>query len=119
MAEAIATHQYGKHIDVESAGISPLGHVTEESLTVLEEIGISTRSLRSKGLEEIAFEDIQIVVNLCGHPLTRLLPRAFTGEIIERKVSDPYGRGLDVYRQTRDSIYTLVTEELRQRLGIL
>jgi protein-tyrosine-phosphatase len=118
MAEAIARHEYGSLMEVESAGISPLGHITEETLTVLEEIGVPTGSLRSKGFEEIALEDVQIVVNLCGHSLTRLLPPAFKGEIVERKVSDPYGRGLDVYRRARDAIHTVVTEELRRRLGI-
>ena len=117
MAEAMARHYWGDFPEVASAGISPIGYIAEGTQKVLEDIGISTRGLYSKGFEEIAFQEFQIVVNLSGYNLGGLLPSLFAGKVIDLNVSDPFGNSLDSYRHTRDTIKSLITEELPKWIG--
>jgi arsenate reductase len=53
MAEALARQFFPGPVKIGSAGIDPLGFVTEETIKVLEEAGVATEGLRSKGLSEI------------------------------------------------------------------
>jgi arsenate reductase len=116
MAEALARHFYGAVLDPVSAGISPLGFVARETIQVLAEVGADTRGLRSKGLEEIDFQDCRLIVNLTDYSLEALLPAAARGKVVNRQVADPYGGGLDLYRQSRDAIRALLVMELGQAL---
>jgi arsenate reductase len=112
MAEALARHFYGAQLSPCSAGISPLGHITRETLQVLAEIGVSGEGLRSKGLTEIDLAHCALVVNLLEYPLEGLRLRADGPPVIHRPVADPYGGGLEVYRETRDAIRELLSGEL-------
>ena len=53
MAEALARHRCGDRWEAASAGVNPLGFVAPETLAVLAEMGVNTRGLHSKGLNEI------------------------------------------------------------------
>jgi protein-tyrosine-phosphatase len=112
MAEALARHLWGDSIEVASAGINPLGHITGETLEVLSECGVSTAGLRSKGLSEISLDECRMVVNLTGYSLESRLPPGFSGQVLNRPVADPYGGSLALYRQTRDDLKRLISEEL-------
>jgi arsenate reductase len=114
MAEALARHLWGEAVVAASAGISPLGAIAPLTLKVLAEMGVSTAGLRSKGLEEIEFSEYHLAVNLTDYSLARLLPRAFSGRLLNRPIPDPYGGSLEDYRQTRDFLYSLILPELVQ-----
>jgi protein-tyrosine-phosphatase len=112
MAEALARHLFGEALEAASAGIHPLGLVAPETLQVLAEMGVDTRGLRSKGLEEIDFKECRLLVNLTAYsPGTGVA--AGPGRLIHRPMPDPYGGGLDLYRQSRDAILRLLLEELK------
>jgi arsenate reductase (thioredoxin) len=97
MAEAIARYHAPKLVEVESAGIAPLGRVAPEALAVLQEEGIRAEGHYSKSINEVLqFFEPQIVVNMSGHKLTGWFA---TSEILDWKVEDPYGSELDVYRR--------------------
>ena len=116
MAEALARHRCGEALAVASAGINPLGFVAEETLKVLGEMGVDTQGLRSKGLEEIDFRECRLLVNLANYSIKAILPGSFRGQLISRVVIDPYGGGLELYRQSRDAIHRWLAEELEGEL---
>jgi arsenate reductase len=113
MAEALARHYYGAEVEALSAGLSPLGWIAPETLTVLNELDIPTTGLRSKGLGEINLSGCQAVVNLTARDLARRLPPDFPGRLCQRPIIDPFGLSLDTYRQTRDAIIRLLAREIR------
>ena len=112
MAEALARHLYGEALAAASAGINPLGFVAPETLQVLGEMGVDTQGLRSKGLKEIDFRECRLLVNLTNYSLKAILPGSFRGQLINRVIMDPYGGGLELYRQSRDAIHRWLAEEL-------
>ncbi len=113
MAEALTRHHWGDKVRVLSSGLNPLGYIPQETLTVLEEAGVSTEGLRSKRMEELDLESVDLVVNLSGTSLEGRLPPKLKGKrVIDWYIRDPYGYSLDSFRQTRDAIEWLVTEKL-------
>lgn len=112
MAEALAKHHWANTLKVASAGLTALGYIPEETLRVLEEIGISTDGLYSKGLNEVELEKIDLVLDLAAYPLEDLIPPPFQGKLIHWYVRDPFQEDLDAFRQTRNAIEWLVTEKL-------
>jgi arsenate reductase len=118
MAEALTRHHWGNVVRACSAGTYPLGHITEHTLEVLKERRIPSAGLYSKGFSAIAFNEVQLVVSLTGELLDHLLPRSFSGEVIRWYVHDPYGEGLNVFRQTLDTIEHLVRKNLAEWLDL-
>jgi arsenate reductase len=114
MAEALARHRCGDRWAAASAGLNPLGFVAPKTLEVLAEIGVSTAGLRSKGLEEFDLAEYRLLVNLSGQSLRDRIPPACTNRLIRCPTLDPYGCGLEVYRQSRDAIQQVITRELCQ-----
>ena len=112
MAEALARQFFPDSVNIGSAGINPLGYVTEETLHVLAESGVVTEGLWSKGLTEIDCAAYSVLVNLTNYSLDTVLPRHCRGRIIHHPVIDPFGRSLEVYRQSREAIRRFLTEEL-------
>jgi len=117
MAEALARQFFPDPVRISSAGIHPLGHVALETFQVLEEAGIDTEGLWSKGLDEIDCALSSVLVNLTDYSLDAVLPRDCPGRIIHHPVIDPFGRSLEVYRQAREAIRRFITEELRPLLA--
>lgn len=111
MAEALARHLHGDVLEIFSAGITPLGYIVEETLQVLQEKGISTEGLYSKGLDEIDLQACQFIVNLSQYPVEWHLPAACQDRLIRRWVKDPFGLGIPAFRETRDLIEKLIAME--------
>jgi arsenate reductase len=112
MAEALAKHHWTNSLKVASAGLTALGYIPKETFRVLEEIGISTDGLYSKGLDEVELERVHLVLDLAAYPLENLIPPSFKGKLIHWYVRDPFQQNLDAFRQTRNAIEWLVTEKL-------
>jgi len=112
MGEALARHHWQDKLEVASAGLSALGYVPEETLSVLEERGVSTRGLYSKGLAEVELDSFDLILDLLEYPLERLMPPSFKGKVIHWHVKDPFAESLDGFRETMDTIEWLVTEQL-------
>jgi protein-tyrosine-phosphatase len=112
MAEALARHYFGDAIAAASAGLNPLGFIASETLVVLAEAGVDTTGLRSKGLEEFTLEHCRLLVNLSDYSLTSRIPPPLRDRVLHRPVLDPYGCGLEVYRQARQAIERLIIGEL-------
>jgi protein-tyrosine-phosphatase len=117
MAEVLAKHYWGDKYEVASAGISPLGRVSEGTIKVLEELEIPVEGFYSKGIQEVDPQKFHSIVNLSEYPLVALIPARYWPRIINWYVRDPYGQSLDSYRTCRDAIEWLITEKIPTWLG--
>ena len=106
MGEAIARKDAGDVIEPSSAGFYPLGMIPELTQTTLERNDYSASGLRSKGLQEIAAEEVDLVVNLSGYERAQAL-ESFT-QVENWEVSDPYGAD--------EATYQRILEEIRGRV---
>lgn len=113
MGEAIARKDAGDVIEPSSAGFYPLGMIPELTQTTLERNDYSASGLRSKGLQEIAAEEVDLVVNLSGYERAQAL-ESFT-QVENWEVSDPYGADEATYQRILEEIRGRV-ERLAERL---
>jgi arsenate reductase len=107
MAEALARQLAADVIEPQSAGISPLGHITAPTRKVLLERGAQPAGQYSKGLREADPDGAYLIVNMTGMPGHGLFPGA---DVVDWDVDDPYGEDLAMYRRVRDDIEGLVTD---------
>jgi protein-tyrosine-phosphatase len=112
MAEALARHFWGNGVEVGSAGLAPLGYIPSFTLEVLNEAGISTDGLYSKGLSEVPLSDIDYLVNLTEFKVDSLIPASFSGKLIYCPVRDPFGRDIESFREAREKLEWLVRQKL-------
>ena len=83
----------------QNAGTHPGSTVALNSLSVLEELGVSTQGLRPKSLDDIETEGWDMIISMgCGVECP-MLPIAE-----DWGLEDPVGLSIDVYRSTRDTI---------------
>lgn len=106
MAEALARHSATDVILAESAGISPLGRIADETQRVLSEKGIGVDGQSSKGLDAVSDFHPDIIVNMSGIPGKALFP---TGEVLDWPVQDPFYADMETHRSICDDIEARVT----------
>lgn len=100
MAEAIARHIGGDEVEVFSAGLHPMGRVSEGTLFALRTLGYPTEGLASKGLDAIDLDSIDIVVSLMGPEGLSILPKRHCCERVAWSIVDPYGEDEESYLAT-------------------
>lgn len=116
MAEAWARH-YGRGIvRAQSAGLAPLGYITQETERVMAERGISLDGQFSKGLDEVDLARVDVVVNLSGTALEGGLEK-FSGKYLDWPVADPFQEPMDFYRRVRDEIEQRVQKLIAEQGG--
>jgi len=64
MAEGLLRHDAGDRFEVESAGTKP-GHVRQEAIQVMRELGIDISSHRSKHVDKFAGQQFDTVLTVC------------------------------------------------------
>ena len=106
MGEAIARKDASDIIESSSAGLYPMGMIPEMTQTTLERNDYSAIGLRSKGLREIAAEEVDLVINLSGYERAQVLEKF--AQVENWEVSDPYGAD--------DATYQRILEEIRGRI---
>jgi len=124
MAEAILRHRAGDRLEAHSAGIDP-GVVRPEAITVLEEIGIPTAGLRSKGVDEyLGRVHISHIITVCADAdanCPRIWPMA--ARRLHWSVDDPAivegseEERLAAYRRARDELLDLIDRWLVETGG--
>ena len=103
MAEAWANKLGAGKVQAYSAGSNPLGVIAAGTCDVLAEKGISLEGQWSKGLEDVPVAEMDAVVGM-GCEVHCPVPAGFRGRVIEWNIPDPYGRGVEAFRQVRDLI---------------
>jgi arsenate reductase len=110
MAEALSRHHASDVIEPSSAGISPLGSITDATRQVLLERGILMPGQRSKGTTEADITAAQLIVNLTGIHGPALFRENIGTPVEDWEVTDPYGDDLGVYRLVCDEIEARVLD---------
>jgi arsenate reductase len=111
MAESIARVLGGPKVEVRSAGISPLGWVSEQTIDTLHALGYPVEGLSSKGLDSVDFEDVDIVLSLLGNRGLDYLPRGTGARREAWDITDPFGED--------DAVYLEVARDLERRIRAL
>ncbi len=109
MAEALARRRASDVIAPSSAGIAPLGVISESTQAVLTERGVRMDGQYSKPLTEEDSEAADLIVNMTGRPGEALFARSKV-KVEDWYVEDPYGEDLEVYRQICDEIEARLAE---------
>ena len=108
MAEAIARSLGGDEVEVYSAGLSPLGWISSETIDALGTLGYPADDLRSKGLDDVDLENLDIVVSLLGVRGLDSIPQGIGGRREAWAIVDPFGED--------DALYLEVAHEFSQLL---
>ncbi len=123
LAEALAREVFGDRAIIQSAGSEPKT-VNPFAMRVLEEIGVGTEHMTSKGIQDLPGEFIQevdLVITLCADEVCPILPSRRARKL-HWPYPDPAGvQGADAdklqaFRETRDLIKSRILE-LSQELG--
>lgn len=122
MAEAIAGVLGGVMVDARSAGISPLGWVSEQTIDTLQALGYPTEGLSSKGLDQVDLENVDIVLSLLGDRGLDYVPHSIGARREAWVITDPFGEDDEIYlevaRELERRIRTLLCEESDSELFI-
>lgn len=115
MAEAIASVLGDSKVDARSAGISPLGWVSPQTIETLQTLGYPTHTLASKGLDAVDLGDVDIVLSLLGPRGLDHVPHSIGARREAWLVTDPFGEDDEIYmevaRDLERRIRTLLSEE--------
>jgi len=101
MAEGFANQLGEGRVTAWSAGSSPLGWIAPYTYLVMQEKGISLDGQWSKRLEDVPAAGMDVVVTMGGE-VECLLPPRFKGRRVEWEIPDPFGAGVELYREARD-----------------
>ena len=123
LAEAISRHLItnrampnlqAEGLEVWSAGTRP-SHVRPQVPTVLQEENVDFRGLRSKGLIEIPWDEIKVIVTLCEDEQCARLP--IDAVHIHWPLPDPAAapdeEALEAFRATRDELLRRLPKLIR------
>jgi arsenate reductase len=103
MAEALANHLGAGRVEVSSAGLYPFGEIVEETYAAMSQKGISLEHQCSKGLNDVAVADMDIVVNM-GPEIRCPLPADYKGRVVDWKIPDPFGSSREFFQKVRNMI---------------
>ena len=110
MAEGWAKEIFSKNIEVYSAGTKPSDQINPHAVTVMKEAGIDLSGQYPKLLEEIPDLDVLVTMGC-----NVLCPYKKSKHRVDWEITDPVGRDLEFFRETRDLIHDLVVS-LNQEL---
>lgn len=114
MAEGIARHFFGKQIVVQSAGSNP-SKVNPLAIQVLAEIGIDITAQRSKSVDTIKLDAVDVIVTLCAEEVCPVV--ASTARKLHWPLPDPASEiesaaQLAAFRSVRDVLIERIKELL-------
>jgi arsenate reductase len=101
MAEGFARHLAKGMLEPYSAGSRPSGKVNPDAIQVMQEDGVDITAQRSKGFDELAVKDLDMVITLGCNDVCPFVP---SKKHIEWKIDDPKGKDLEFFRKVRDDI---------------
>lgn len=111
MAEAIARDLGGSGVIAASAGLMPFGRIVPTTVRTLNALGYESRSLASKGLDDVDLSSFDVIVSLLGPTGLSYLAGTLPAELQSWSIPDPYGED--------DDVYMAVARELERRIRSL
>lgn len=116
IAEAIVRERRSEAVEALSAGPRPAG-VHPLALEVLREMGISSKGLRSKGLEEVAHLEFDYVITLCDIAREECPPLPGSPRYVHWSLPDP--AAVTGRMESRRAAFRLAADELADRISHL
>jgi arsenate reductase len=119
MAEGFARHLGAGHVEAWSAGLIS-AEVSEMASKVMKEAGVDISNQRSKFLEEIPLEEMDLVVTLCESAGQACVSVPARGRKLHIPVKDPTGAQgsprdvMDEFHKARDEIKAIVCRILKE-----
>jgi arsenate reductase (thioredoxin) len=113
LGEAMLRLELGDYIVVHSAGTHP-GYVHSLTIRSLQNAGVDTSGLRSKGIGEFLHQDIDLVITVCdsAREACPFLPNA--RKVVHRGYPDPISRiGAQNAQERMDGLRDRIRVELR------
>lgn len=118
MAEAICRHLGGDAVEVQSAGVVPLGRLSDNVYPALAALGIPSEGLRSKPLSAVNIGPGTLVISLADNfPVMRVLGPEIHFEYEDWDIADPYGESALCYEGVARTLLARI-EDLLKRRGI-
>lgn len=116
MAEGLARHLFGDAVGVRSAGSAP-SRVNPYAIRAMRELGIDITGQRSKSVDEIDPESVDLVVTLCAEEVCP----AFLGRArrLHWPLPDPDRKDEDLTDEERLAHFRAARDEIRRRLDAL
>jgi len=108
MAEGFARAYGSDVLAAASAGVSPAMLIAPLTKQVLEERNIRIDGHFPKGLEIVARESFDVIVNMSGFNMTRIKLPGSSARVVDWSVPDPIGQNESVYRTVAAQIEALV-----------
>lgn len=85
------------------------------TLSTLANLGYPSEDLRSKGLDDVRVDDVDIVVSLLGTEGLDFLPSGLTANRVAWQIRDPFGEDEETYhfvaRQLEERVRRLLSEQ--------
>jgi arsenate reductase len=111
MAEALTRLRAGDAVEAHSAGSRPSGRVNPKAVASLRELGYDLSAHRSKGVEEFAGQEFDVVVGMgCGDRCPTVPAR----RRVEWDIPDPKEMNEEDFRAVREQIARHVEELLAE-----
>lgn len=107
MAESIAAKSASDVVEPSSAGLFPLGHIAPMTEQTLRANNYPITHLKSKPLTREALEKTDLIINLSGMPLHRLIDNVapeLSARIEDWTIKDPYGEDATTYQKILEEI---------------
>lgn len=122
MAQGICNKIAGDNsLDLEafSAGLATVTGlaVSENAVTVCNEIDIDISKLKSVSVYNLNLEDYSMIYTMSENHRSALIAMGAHPDrvrILSRGISDPYGGDLNVYRRCRDELYSAVNNAVKE-----
>ena len=114
MAEGIFRSMGPEGVKVWSAGGVPIG-LDERAVQVMQEIGIDISGQKSKSIDEIPLDQVDLIVSLCGGPDDPCPDVPEGVEYLQWPMPDPFlsppkgPDGLGLFREVRDALKERIT----------
>jgi protein-tyrosine phosphatase len=116
MAKALAEELFRNSAYIKSAGIDTYGgeSATQEAIQVLEERNINIQEHRSRNIKELKNRQWQVVIAMTPNIKKRLVESKSisTDSLIAWEIPDPFGKGIEAYRECAESIEVRLKELL-------
>ena len=114
MAEAMARALGADRVDARSAGLTPAGWIAEPTVSTLAALGYPTDGLRSKSIDEVEIDDVDVVVSLLGEETLDLMPRGHGARREAWSIRDPFGEDEETYLAVARELETRVRRLLEE-----
>lgn len=116
MAEGLARHLFGDAVRVQSAGSAPT-RVNPFAIAALNEVGVDPTKQRSKSVDTIDPDSIDLVITLCAEEVCPV----FLGKArrLHWPLPDPDRKDADLTDEERLAHFRVTRDEIARRLAAL